>query len=74
MLMVNWQAVAAFYPTEGLPADTCELVKMYVAKKFRGNGYGQMLMEKCIRQAKKNGFKKIYIESMPELKKRAWHV
>ncbi len=59
---------AGIFPTEGLPADTCELVKMYVAKKFRGNGYGQMLMEKCIRQAKENGFKKIYIESMPELK------
>lgn len=55
------------YPTEGLPTDTCELVKMYVSKKFRGNGYGQMLLEKCMQQAKKEGFKKMYIESMPEL-------
>ena len=59
---------AGIFPTEGLPADTCELVKMYVAKKFRGNGYGQTLLEKCIQQAKKEGFTKIYIESMPELR------
>ncbi len=26
-----------------------------------------MLLEKCMRQAKKYGFKKMYIESMPEL-------
>jgi len=59
---------AGIFPTEGLPADTCELVKMYVAKKFRGNGYGQTLLKKCIQQAKKEGFTKIYIESMPELR------
>jgi putative acetyltransferase len=58
---------AGIFPTEGLPIDTCELVKMYVSKKFRGNGYGQMLLEKCMQQAKQEGFKKMYIESMPEL-------
>lgn len=58
---------AGIYPTKGLPSDTCELVKMYVAKKFRGNGYGQTLLEKCMQEAKKEGFKKMYIESMPEL-------
>lgn len=58
---------AGIFPTEGLPTDTCELVKMYVSKKFRGKGYGQMLLEKCMQQAKQEGFKKMYIESMPEL-------
>lgn len=59
---------AGIFPTEGLPAHTCELVKMYVAKKFRGNGYGQTLLNKCFEQARKEGYKKMYIESMPELK------
>ncbi len=58
---------AGIFPTEGLPDDICELVKMYVAKKFRGNGYGQTLLEKCIEQARRNNFAKMYIESMPEL-------
>lgn len=59
---------AGIFPTKGLPADTCELVKMYVAKKFRGNGYGQTLLNKCFAAARQEGFKKMYIESMPELK------
>ncbi len=58
---------AGIFPTEGLPADTCELVKIYLAKKFRGMGYGKMLLEKCMQQANKEGFSKMYIESMPEL-------
>jgi putative acetyltransferase len=40
---------------------------MYVANKFRGNGYGQTLLDKCIQEALKNGFLKMYIETMPEL-------
>jgi putative acetyltransferase len=28
-----------FYPTEGLPSNTCELVKMYLAKEYRGKGW-----------------------------------
>ncbi|HEU5051782.1 MAG TPA: GNAT family N-acetyltransferase, partial [Hanamia sp.] len=59
---------AGIFPTQGLLEDTCELVKMYVAKKFRGNGYGQTLLNKCFEQARKEGYKKMYIESMPELK------
>ncbi|HUZ59544.1 MAG TPA: GNAT family N-acetyltransferase [Hanamia sp.] len=60
---------AGYFPTKGLPHDTCELVKMYISKKFRGNGYGQMLLQKCMGKAKKRGYQKIYLESMPELVK-----
>ena len=56
------------YPTEGLPADTCELVKMYLLPHARGTGLGRILIEKCIETAKKFGYKNIYLESMPELK------
>jgi len=57
------------FPSAGLPADTCELVKMYLKNTARGFGIGKMLIEKCIEFATAKGFKKIYIESMPELKK-----
>jgi putative acetyltransferase len=56
------------YPTDGLDNDTCELVKMYLRPKGRGMGLGRLLIEKCIEQAKEKGYKKIYLESMPELK------
>jgi putative acetyltransferase len=56
------------FPTSGLPDDTCELVKMYLHKDFRGRGFGRMLIKQCIATAKEAGFKKIYLETMPELK------
>lgn len=59
---------AGFFPTKGLEENTCELVKMYISKKFRGNGYGQTLLNTCISEAKKNGYENMYLESLPELK------
>ncbi|HWR34054.1 MAG TPA: GNAT family N-acetyltransferase [Chitinophagaceae bacterium] len=56
------------YPTDGLPADTCELVKMYLLPHARGTGLGRTLIEKCIATAKELGYRNIYLESMPELK------
>jgi putative acetyltransferase len=57
------------FPSAGLPADTCELVKMYLKNTARGFGLGRLLIEKCIEFATSSEYKKIYIESMPELKK-----
>ena len=56
------------YPTDGLPDDTCELVKMYLLPHARGLGLGKILIEKCLQQAKELGYKKVYLETMPELK------
>ena len=56
------------FPTEGLPHDTCELVKMYLLPHVRGKGFGRMIIEKCMEQASEIGYKKIYLETMPELK------
>jgi len=58
---------AGIYPTANLPAGTCELVKLYLAPAGRGKGIGKLLMEKCITAAKEMGYKKIYLETMPEL-------
>ena len=58
---------AGFYPTAGLPENVCELVKLYLAKPFRGKGWGNLLLKKCEEEAKKEGYQKMYLESMPEL-------
>ncbi len=55
------------FPTEGLPGDTCELVKLYLLPAARGKGIGKLLMEQCHAEAKALGFQKIYLETMPEL-------
>jgi putative acetyltransferase len=57
------------FPSDGLPEDTCELVKMYLDSQFRGLGLGRSLIEKCLQYAKDTGFRHIYLETMPELRK-----
>ena len=59
---------AGIYPTSGLDTDTCELVKMYLTAGARGQGRGRTLMDRCIRFASAQGYKQIYLETMPELK------
>jgi putative acetyltransferase len=60
---------AGIYPTEGLPSDTVELVKMYLKPEARGKGLGKTLIMKCINSALENGYSQIYLETMAELEK-----
>jgi putative acetyltransferase len=57
------------YPTEGLPPETAELVKFYLSPAARGRGIGKQLIEKSIQSARELGYKKIYLESMPQFSK-----
>ncbi|MCT4560827.1 MAG: GNAT family N-acetyltransferase [Crocinitomicaceae bacterium] len=57
------------FHTEGLPADTIELVKLYLAPKARGKGLGERLIQICAEEAKQRSFKHLYLESLPELNK-----
>ncbi len=57
------------FPTDNLPEDTTELVKFYLAKEARGKGIGKLLLEKCLEKAKDLGYKKVYLESIPEFSK-----
>ena len=55
------------YPTAGLPENTCELVKLYLAPETRGKGFGKLIIGQCIEKAKDLGYENVYLESMPEL-------
>lgn len=59
---------AGIYPTDGLAADTCELVKMYLLPHARGISLGRTLIEKSIAFAQEAGYRHIYLETMPELR------
>ena len=60
---------AGIYPSPGLPAGVAELVKMYLKKEARGIGLGRELIDRCIKDAAAIGYRTIYLETMPELKK-----
>ena len=69
--LVNDEVVGGggLYPTDALPTGTCELVKMYLKKDYRGIGLGKQMMATCLQWAKDNGYQQVYLETMPELKK-----
>ncbi len=56
------------FPSNGLPPDTCELVKMYLRPEARGIGLGRYLIAACIEEARRAGYRHVYIETMPELR------
>lgn len=56
------------FPTEGLPAQCAELVKLYLSPEARGKGIGKTLIEQCISCAKEIGYTNLYLESFPEFK------
>jgi putative acetyltransferase len=60
---------AGIYPSPGLPVGTCELVKMYLSPAARGKGIGKLLIEKALAFATEAGYRNVYIETMPELRK-----
>lgn len=60
---------AGIFPSPGLPDGTCELVKMYLSPAARGKGIGKMLIDKALEFAGEAGYRNVYIETMPELRK-----
>ncbi len=60
---------AGIFPSAGLPEAVCELVKMYLHKTARGKGLGRLLINECLEKAAALGYKKVYLETMPELGK-----
>lgn len=55
------------YPTNGLPAGYCELVKLYLLPVARGQGLGKALIQQGAEAARERGFTHLYLETVPEL-------
>ncbi len=58
---------AGIFPSEGLPAGTCELVKMYLIPAARSIGLGRRMIADGLEKARSLGYRHVYIETMPEL-------
>jgi len=49
--------------------ETCEMKRLYVKPEFRGKKIGLLLAEKIIEEAKKIGYKKMRLDTTPQMKK-----
>jgi putative acetyltransferase len=52
---------------KGSDACICELQKLYLLPAARGLGIGRALTEKCIEFAIREGYKKCYLETFPNM-------
>jgi putative acetyltransferase len=55
------------FPTTSLPADTVELVKLYLLPAARGLGVGKALIQHCLEAARAAGYARVYLETTEEL-------
>ena len=57
-----------FGPLAGGDRDTCELRKMYFKSELRGLGAGTKLLNTCLEEAARSGFRRCYLETMDSMK------
>ena len=57
-----------FGPLTGAEQDICELRKMYFKSELRGFGVGTKLLNLCLDEAEKAGFRYCYLETMDGMK------
>jgi len=53
---------------ENTTENICELQKMYFSPEARGKGLGAKMMQQCLTAAKKLGYEKCYLETLPYMK------
>ena len=58
---------AGLGPLPGAEADTCELRKMYLLPSARGLGAGRRLVETCLEEARRLGYRKCYLETLAQM-------
>ncbi|MCL7971244.1 MAG: GNAT family N-acetyltransferase [marine benthic group bacterium] len=58
---------AGLGPLPGADPDTCELRKMYLLPSARGLGAGRRLVEICLEEARRLGYRKCYLETLAQM-------
>jgi putative acetyltransferase len=55
-------------PLEGGESSITELQRMFLLPEARGKGYGRQLLETCMEDARRFGYRSMYIESFSNMK------
>ncbi|MBB4079856.1 putative acetyltransferase [Lewinella aquimaris] len=59
--------VGGYAPLAGSDGTVCELRKMYLLSQTRGKGGGRLLMDRCITDARRDGYARMYLETVASM-------
>jgi GNAT superfamily N-acetyltransferase len=48
-----------------LDDDTCEMKRLFIRSEFRQHGFGRLLIEKIIDEAKASGYRRMRLDTLP---------
>ncbi len=58
-----------YAPLTGGDKETCELRKMYFQPELRGTGMGAIMLTLCLEEARRDGYRHCYLETMKGMEK-----
>ena len=58
-----------YAPLTGGDKETCELRKMYFLPELRGTGMGAQMLTLCLDEARRDGYRNCYLETMEGMEK-----
>jgi putative acetyltransferase len=67
ILAMEGDTPAGCVALRGLGDGTCEMKRLYVAPAYRGRGVGRLLVEDVVRRAGRMGYRRMVLDSFPEM-------
>jgi len=67
LLAFHGSALVGCVALRPLASEACEMKRMYVRPQFRGKGIGRVLAQRIIGEARKRGYKKMRLDSLPAM-------
>ena len=68
LLYVN-DELAGCVALRKMDKEKCELKRLYVKPRFRGEGLGDLLLERIVGDARRIGYKYMYLDTLPFLER-----
>lgn len=67
--MFDGESIIGTVAVRNIDDENCELKSLYLLEQYHGRGYGRKLIQEAVSFAKKQGYKKMYLDTLSTSKK-----